>query len=73
MLLENDIYNDFGELLTHEEDELVQEWLGRHGPFDAVIDGANVGLVNQHNFSFYQVKKMLRIISQSFNVFKPFY
>lgn len=51
----------------------MQEWLGRHGPFDAVIDGANIGLVNQHNFSFYPVKKMLRIISQSFNVFKPFY
>ncbi|MQL81148.1 hypothetical protein Taro_013589, partial [Colocasia esculenta] len=31
-----------------------QEWLDQHGPFDAVIDGANVGLYNQHNFSFFQ-------------------
>ncbi|CAK9159352.1 unnamed protein product [Ilex paraguariensis] len=32
-----------------------QEWLQRHGPFDAVVDGANVGLINQYNFSFFQV------------------
>ncbi|KAG7023757.1 Leucine-rich repeat receptor-like protein CLAVATA2, partial [Cucurbita argyrosperma subsp. argyrosperma] len=33
-----------------------QEWLERHGPFDAVIDGANVGLINQHHFSFIQIR-----------------
>ncbi|KAL7148457.1 hypothetical protein ABFS83_06G179700 [Erythranthe nasuta] len=33
-----------------------QEWLQRHGPFDAVVDGANVGLANQHTFSFSQIK-----------------
>jgi len=33
----------------------LQEWLERHGPFDAVIDGANMGLVNQRSFSFFQV------------------
>lgn len=36
-----------------------QEWLQRHGPFDAVIDGANVGLVNQHHFNFFQLKSVL--------------
>lgn len=34
----------------------IQEWLNRHGPFDAVIDAANVGLYKQHNFSFFQVR-----------------
>lgn len=29
--------------------------LERHGPFDAVIDGANMGFVNQRSFSFFQV------------------
>ncbi|GKF37457.1 proteinaceous RNase P 1, chloroplastic/mitochondrial, partial [Tanacetum coccineum] len=31
------------------------EWLQRHGPFDAVVDGANVGH-NKHNFDFNQLK-----------------
>jgi len=34
---------------------LLQKWLERHGPFDAVVDGANVGLSNGHNFSFSRV------------------
>ncbi|KAH9706913.1 proteinaceous RNase P 1 [Citrus sinensis] len=41
-----------------------EEWLGRHGPFDAVIDGANVGLVNQHNFSFYQLNTVVNRLRQ---------
>lgn len=41
-----------------------QEWLDRHGPFDAVIDGANVGLVNQHNFSFYQLNTVVNRLRQ---------
>uniref|UniRef100_A0A7N0T721 ribonuclease P n=1 Tax=Kalanchoe fedtschenkoi TaxID=63787 RepID=A0A7N0T721_KALFE len=32
-----------------------QDWLKEHGPFDAVIDGANVSLVNQKNFNFRQL------------------
>lgn len=44
-----------GKILTGFEGEIIQEWLERHGPFDAVIDGANVGLINQHDFSFIQV------------------
>lgn len=35
---------------------LVQEWLQRNGPFEAVVDGANLGLANKHSFSFPQVK-----------------
>ncbi|KAL6186753.1 hypothetical protein ACLB2K_042872 [Fragaria x ananassa] len=36
-----------------------QEWLKRHGPFDAIIDGANVGLSNQHYFSFIQLNTVV--------------
>lgn len=36
-----------------------QDWLEKHGPFDAVIDGANVGLINQHHFSFIQLKRVV--------------
>uniref|UniRef100_A0A5B7BWT7 ribonuclease P n=1 Tax=Davidia involucrata TaxID=16924 RepID=A0A5B7BWT7_DAVIN len=41
-----------------------QEWLQRHGPFDAVIDGANVGLINQHNFSFFQLSSVVNQLRQ---------
>ncbi|KAF8405669.1 hypothetical protein HHK36_007746 [Tetracentron sinense] len=41
-----------------------QEWLLRHGPFDAVIDGANVGLINQHTFSFFQLNSIVNQIRQ---------
>ncbi|PON64657.1 Protein-only RNase P, C-terminal [Trema orientale] len=41
-----------------------QEWLQRHGPFDAVIDGANVGLIKQHNFSFFQLKSVVDQLHQ---------
>jgi len=37
----------------------VQAWLDRHGPYDAIVDGANVGLYNSNfgkgGFNFYQV------------------
>ncbi|KAG8660256.1 proteinaceous RNase P 1, chloroplastic/mitochondrial isoform X6 [Manihot esculenta] len=36
-----------------------QEWLQQHGPFDAVVDGANLGLVNQRTFSFYQLNSVV--------------
>ena len=39
------------------------EWSARHGPFDTIIDGANVGMFNQNfedaHFNFHQVEKML--------------
>ncbi|WCJ28844.1 proteinaceous RNase P 1 [Euphorbia peplus] len=36
-----------------------QEWLKRHGPFDSVIDGANVGLIKQQTFSFTQLHSVV--------------
>ncbi|XP_030477711.2 proteinaceous RNase P 1, chloroplastic/mitochondrial [Cannabis sativa] len=41
-----------------------QEWLKRHGPFDAVIDAANVGLINQHTFNFFQLKSVVHQLQQ---------
>ncbi|XP_059648096.1 proteinaceous RNase P 1, chloroplastic/mitochondrial-like [Cornus florida] len=41
-----------------------QEWLQRHGPFDAVIDGANVGLTDQHSFSFSQLNFVVNQLTQ---------
>ncbi|KAA8545566.1 hypothetical protein F0562_020350 [Nyssa sinensis] len=41
-----------------------QEWLQQHGPFDAVIDGANVGLINQQNFSFFQLSSVVNRLRQ---------
>ncbi|CAL5358387.1 unnamed protein product [Camellia sinensis] len=41
-----------------------QEWLQRHGPFDAVIDGANVGLINRHNFNFSQLNSVVNQLHQ---------
>ncbi|XP_010911060.1 proteinaceous RNase P 1, chloroplastic/mitochondrial isoform X2 [Elaeis guineensis] len=41
-----------------------QEWLNRHGPFDAVIDAANVGLYKQHNFSFFQLNSVVKGMRQ---------
>ncbi|KMT17566.1 hypothetical protein BVRB_2g036660 [Beta vulgaris subsp. vulgaris] len=36
-----------------------EEWLQTHGPFDAVVDGANVGLINTHTFSFRQLSNVV--------------
>ncbi|KAJ1394653.1 Tetratricopeptide-like helical domain superfamily [Sesbania bispinosa] len=41
-----------------------QKWLERHGPFDAVVDGANVGLANVQNFSFYQLNSVVQKLRQ---------
>ncbi|KAM7251662.1 hypothetical protein ACFE04_023545 [Oxalis oulophora] len=41
-----------------------QGWLRQHGPFDAVVDGANVGLVNQHNLSFRQLNEIVNQLRQ---------
>ena len=46
-------------LLTDLRNELIQDWLQRHGPFDAVVDGANLSLINQQTFSFSQVSCLL--------------
>ena len=40
----------------------MQAWLDEHGPFDAIVDGANIGLYNQNfgegGFNFFQVWAM---------------
>lgn len=36
-----------------------KEWLQKHGPFDAVVDGANVGLVNERCFNFSQLNSLV--------------
>ena len=39
----------------------LQAWLDQHGPFDAVVDGANVGLYGQNwdqSVNFHQVNYM---------------
>ncbi|KAM1847123.1 hypothetical protein ACFX14_011439 [Malus domestica] len=40
------------------------EWLQGHGPFDAVVDGANVGLINEHNFSFFLLDTLVNRLCQ---------
>ncbi|KAK2371381.1 proteinaceous RNase P [Trifolium repens] len=37
-----------------------QKWLKKNGPFDAVVDGANVGLANIAHFSFSQLDNVVR-------------
>lgn len=42
-----------------------QEWLDEHGPFEAVVDGANMGLIQRiKNFSFSQVNDIANRIKQ---------
>ncbi|KAL3652080.1 hypothetical protein CASFOL_001761 [Castilleja foliolosa] len=41
-----------------------QDWLQRHGPFDAVVDGANVGLAYRRTFSFSQIKRVVNQLRQ---------
>ncbi|XP_027344418.1 proteinaceous RNase P 1, chloroplastic/mitochondrial-like [Abrus precatorius] len=41
-----------------------QRWLQRHGPFDAVVDGANIGLANGHKFSFSQLNSVVEQLHQ---------
>uniref|UniRef100_F6H1S8 ribonuclease P n=3 Tax=Vitis vinifera TaxID=29760 RepID=F6H1S8_VITVI len=41
-----------------------QEWLQRHGPFDAVVDGANVSLINQKSFSFFELNSVVNRLRQ---------
>ncbi|XP_065878379.1 proteinaceous RNase P 1, chloroplastic/mitochondrial [Euphorbia lathyris] len=41
-----------------------QEWLQLHGPFDAIVDGANLGLINQKTFSFSQLNSVVGKLRQ---------
>jgi hypothetical protein len=56
-------------ILIDLEGDLIQDWLQKHGPFEAVVDGANVGLINQHSFSFFQVSGMLVISFMALSIF----
>ena len=52
------------------------EWSARHGPFDTIIDGANVGMFNQNfqdaKFNFNQVERLLaRLRSERSEDAKP--
>ncbi|KAL7592204.1 hypothetical protein Lser_V15G34200 [Lactuca serriola] len=35
---------------------LFQEWVQKHGPFDAVVDGANLGHIKKNYFDFNELK-----------------
>lgn len=51
--------------LEAREDFLsFQSWLRRHGPFDAVIDAANVGLYKSKDFCFSQVNSVVNAIQR---------
>ncbi|CAN4099897.1 unnamed protein product [Withania somnifera] len=41
-----------------------QDWLQKHGPFDAVVDGANVGLISERNFNFSQLRSVVNKLRQ---------
>ncbi|MBA0871531.1 hypothetical protein Goshw_027112 [Gossypium schwendimanii] len=41
-----------------------QEWLQQHGPFDAVVDGANVALINSEAFNLNQLKNVVNKLQQ---------
>ncbi|CAK9275742.1 unnamed protein product [Sphagnum jensenii] len=45
-----------------------QAWLDRHGPFDAIVDAANVGLYNQNfgdgGFNFFQLNAVVNGIQK---------
>ncbi|CAH9131397.1 unnamed protein product [Cuscuta epithymum] len=43
-----------------------QKWLDYYGPFEAVVDGANVGLLNQRNFKPSKVNAVANGIRQMF-------
>ncbi|KAF3773973.1 Proteinaceous RNase P 1 [Nymphaea thermarum] len=43
-----------------------QDWLKNNGPFDAVVDGANVGLFNQgtYGFNFFQLNSVVNALRE---------
>lgn len=53
---QKEVRNDFKEF---------QGWLQRHGPFDAIVDGANVGLAQQRHFSFLQLNCVVNKLRQT--------
>ena len=53
----------------------MQAWLEEHGPFGAVIDGANVALYGQNfengGFSFPQIQVVLKHVRRQHAHLKP--
>ncbi|EEC72897.1 hypothetical protein OsI_06719 [Oryza sativa Indica Group] len=43
-----------------------QKWLEKHGPFDAVVDGANVGLFSHKHISLSKINIVADVIRQRF-------
>lgn len=41
-----------------------KNWLRSRGPFDAVVDGANISLNNAHTFSFFQLNSAVECVRQ---------
>ncbi|KAL9249055.1 Proteinaceous RNase P 1, chloroplastic/mitochondrial-like protein [Drosera capensis] len=48
------------EMKTKAEFMRFQNWLQQHGPFDAVIDAANVGLINHRDLNFSQLNSIVK-------------
>ncbi|GLJ04718.1 hypothetical protein SUGI_0001890 [Cryptomeria japonica] len=44
--------------------ESFQEWLEKHGPFDAIVDGANVGLYKDATFNYSRLNNIAIGIQQ---------
>ncbi|KAG0632419.1 hypothetical protein M758_1G327100 [Ceratodon purpureus] len=59
----------------NNEFKKFQAWLDRHGPFDAIVDGANVGLYNSNSpggggFNFYQLNNVVTGIQKQLGIKK---
>ncbi|KAK7376922.1 hypothetical protein VNO80_02342 [Phaseolus coccineus] len=52
------------EIFFLRQPETRRKWLERHRPFDAVVDGANVGLSSGHNFSFLRLNTVVEQLRQ---------
>ncbi|KAG0617163.1 hypothetical protein M758_5G169300 [Ceratodon purpureus] len=52
----------------NNEFKKFQGWLDRNGPFDVIVDGANVGMFNQNfgegGFNFYQLNSVVKGIKE---------
>lgn len=46
---------------TRNDFLLFQEWLHKYGPFDAVVDGANLGHIKSSYFDFNQLKNAVNL------------
>ncbi|KAH7415384.1 hypothetical protein KP509_14G040300 [Ceratopteris richardii] len=44
---------------------IFQDWLGEHGPFDAVVDGANVGLYNPKVYNGFSLRLLDAVVRRA--------